>query len=171
MRLILHACEAADRGYERVLVSCRDTYVLLLLVHFMSIVEIGMITGTAKKHKSYQVHEVSQRLTQPVMDNLLSFHALTDCDTTSAFNGHWKKSCWKIFQKHPLLVIEVGHDGELAPVEEFVCHLYGTPEQPTINHARLHLFGKAKNSLEILPPTRDALELHAIPANYQAKIS
>jgi len=53
----------------------------------------------------------------------------------------------------------VGHDEELIPVEEFVCHLYGTPEQPTTNHARLHLFGKIKKGLEILHPIRDALEL------------
>jgi hypothetical protein len=169
-RLILHACEAADEGYERVLVICRDTDVLLLLVHFMPVVEVWMIAGTAKKRKCYPVHEVSRRLTQPVRDNLLSFHALTGCDTTSAFSGHGKKSCWRTFQKHPLLVSGVGRDGELAPVEEFVCHLYGTPEQPTTNHARLHLFGKAKKVLEMLPPTRDALELHAIRANYQAKI-
>ena len=34
-RLILHLCEAADEGHERRLVISRDTYVLLLLVHFM----------------------------------------------------------------------------------------------------------------------------------------
>ena len=38
--LILHACEAADRGYERVLVICRNTDVLLFLVNFMSVVEV-----------------------------------------------------------------------------------------------------------------------------------
>ena len=37
--LILHGCEAADRGYELVLVICTDTDTLLLLVHFMSVVE------------------------------------------------------------------------------------------------------------------------------------
>jgi len=40
MRLILHAYEAADRGYEQLLVICRDTGVLLLVVHFMSVVEV-----------------------------------------------------------------------------------------------------------------------------------
>ena len=45
-----------------------------------------------------------------------------------------------------------------------------TPEQPTTNHARLQLFGKANKGLYMLPPIRDALELHAIRANYQAKI-
>jgi len=51
-----------------------------------------------------------------------------------------------------------------------VCHLYGTPKQPTINHARLQLFGKAKKGVEMLAPTRDALDLYAICAIYQAKI-
>ena len=140
--LILHACKAADRGYERVLAICRYTDILLLLVHFMSVVEVW-IAGTAKKRKCYPAHEVSHRLTQPVGDNLLSFYALTSCDTTSAFSGHGKKSCWRTFQKHPLLV-GVGRDGELAPVEKSVCHLYDTLDQSTTNHARLQLFGKAK---------------------------
>ena len=82
-RLILHACEAADRGYERVLVIWIGTDVLLLLVHFMSVVEVWMIAGIAKKQNCYPVHEVSQQLKQPVRHNLLSFHALTGCDTIS----------------------------------------------------------------------------------------
>jgi len=130
-----------------------------------------MIAGTAKKRKSYPVHEAFQRLTQPVRDTLLSFHALTRCDTTSSFSGQGKKSCWKTFQKHPFLVSGVGHDGELAPVEEFVCHVYGTLKQRTINHAKMSLFGKAKKGLELLPPTRYALELHAIHSNYQTKVN
>ena len=63
----------------------------------------------------------------------------------------------------------IGRDGELAPIEQFVCHLYGTPEQQTVDNARLQLFGKGKLGLEMLPPTRYALELHTARANYQAK--
>jgi len=109
----------------------------------------------------------STRLTQPVRDNLLSFHALTGSDTTLALRG--KRSYWKTFQNYPLLISGVGHDGELAPVKGFVCHLCGTPKQRTTNLARLQLFGKAMSGLEMLPPTRDAMELHAQRANYQAK--
>ena len=61
-RLILYACEAADRGYEWVLVICRDTVVLLLLVHFMPVVEVWMITETVNNRKCYPVQQVSQRL-------------------------------------------------------------------------------------------------------------
>ena len=87
--------------------------------------EVWMIAGTAKKRKSYPVHEAFQRLTQPVRDTLLSFHALTRCDTTSSFSGQGKKSCWKTFQKHPFLVSGVGHDGELPTVED-LCVTYVT---------------------------------------------
>ena len=134
--------------------------VLLCMIHLMSVVEVWMIAGAAKKWKCYLVHELSQRLSQPLRDYLLRFHALTDCNTTSVFSGHGKKYYWNTFRNHPLLVGEVIHDGELAPVEEFVFHLYGTAEKPTTSHA----------ILQMLPPTRDATELHAIRANYQTEI-
>ena len=170
-RLILHLCEAVNKGYDRVLVISRDTDVLLLLVHFMPTmpVEVWMISGTAKSRKCYPVHEASQRLTQSVKTILLSFHALTGCDTTSAFHGYGKK-CWKTFLNQPLVVVGIGRDGELALIEQFGCHLYGRPEQSSIDQARLQLFGKPKKGLEMLPPTKDALEIHTIRANYQAKI-
>lgn len=171
-RLILHACEAVTNGYERVLVMCRDTDVMLLLIHFLSSkpVETWMISGTAMKRKCYPVHIIARTLAEPVKDNLLSFHALTGCDTTSSFSGHGKKSCWKIFEKHPQLVNGIGRDGDPADTERFICSLYGVPEAETINHARLHLFSKANKGLEKLPPTQDAMTLHLSRANYQAKI-
>lgn len=171
-RLILHSCEAVSEGFERIVVICRDTDVMLLLLHFVCTKarEVWMLSGTAAKRKCYPIHAASERLTQPMRDNLLSFHTLTGCDTTSSFHGHGKKLCWKVYQKNPQLLTGIGRDGDLAPIEKFVCDLYGTPEQPTVNHARLQLFGKAKKGLEMLPPTVDALELHAVRANYQAKI-
>ena len=171
-KLVLHSCEAVKQGYKRVLVICRDTDVMLLLVHFIpaQTAEVWMISGTAKKRKCYPIHELSERLAKPLRDNVLGFQAFTGCDTTSAFSGHSKRSCWKTFQNHPHLVQGIGRDGELAPIEQFVCHLYGTSEQQTVDNARLQLFGKGKFGLEMLPPTRDALELHTARANYQAKI-
>ena len=171
-RLVLHSCEAVSQGYKRVLVICRDTDVMLLLVHFIpaQTAEVWMIFGIAKKRKCYPIHVLSERLAKPLRDNLMSFHAFRGCDTTSAFSGHGKRFCWKTFQNHPHLVQGIGRHGELAPIGQFVCHLYGTPEQHTVDNARLQLFGKGKLGLEMLPPTRDALELHTARANYQAKI-
>ena len=74
--------------------------------------------------------------------------------------------------KDPLLLEGIGRVGELGPVEQFVCNLYGSPELQTVNSVRVSMFSKAKanTGMELLPPTRDALELHVQRANYQAKI-
>ena len=124
-RLVLHSCEALNQGYKRVLVICRDADVMLLLVHFIptQTADVWMISGTGKKRKCYPIHALSERLAKPLRDNLLGFHAFTGCDTTSAFSGHGKRSCWKTFLNHPHLVQGIGRDGELAPTEQFVCHL------------------------------------------------
>ena len=48
-RLILHSCEAASEGYERLVLRCSDTDVLLLLFYFMParVVEVWMVSGTS----------------------------------------------------------------------------------------------------------------------------
>lgn len=38
-----------------------------------------------------------------------------------------------------------------------MCHLNDTPEKPTVNKARLQLFGKTNVGLEMLLPTRDTM--------------
>ena len=52
-RLILHACNAAIKGYYRVIVVSRDTYVLLLLAYFLpdKLTEVWMQAGTHKQPK------------------------------------------------------------------------------------------------------------------------
>ncbi|KAG7161336.1 hypothetical protein Hamer_G013968 [Homarus americanus] len=116
--------------------------------------------------KGYKRILVSSRGTDVIL--LLSFHDFTGYDTTSSFSRHGKKKCWKT--TNPLLVKGIGRDGDLSPFVQFVCHVYGTSEQPTINYARLQLFSKAKKSLEMLTPTTGALEFHLAHSNHQAKI-
>jgi len=54
-RLILHACDAANNGYQRILVMSRDTDVMLLLLHFITpkVSEVWMIAGNARKPKFF----------------------------------------------------------------------------------------------------------------------
>ena len=62
-RLILHASETVDLGYQRILVKCRDTDVMLLLLHFTTpkASEVWMISGTAKKQKCFPIHHVAKK--------------------------------------------------------------------------------------------------------------
>lgn len=59
-RLILHAVDAKDRGYERTIIICKDTDVLFLLVHFFDSLskEVWMQTGTSQSKKYTPVHEI-----------------------------------------------------------------------------------------------------------------
>ena len=79
IRLILHSCEAASEGYERLVLRCSDTDVLLLLFYFMPtrVAEVWMVSGTSTQEKCYPVHTPSNQFSQSVRENLLSFHALT----------------------------------------------------------------------------------------------
>ena len=173
-RIILHACDAVANAFSRLFVVCRDTDVLLLLVHFLGRnqeVETWMIAGTAKKRKCYPVHSIAERLSSSVIDDILGFHALTGCDTTSSFAGFGKRKCWKVYEENPNLLHSLSGYESTSNVEEFVCRLYGAPNpQAGVNKCRLDLFEKGNKDLEKLPPTNNALILHVSRAHYQAKV-
>ena len=172
-RIILHALEAIDASYDNIIVKCRDTDVLLLLLHFTrdKLCQVWMMSGTSKEQESFPVHVINKTLLPAVVENVLGFHAITGCDTVSSFSGHGKKSCWNVYLQHPELLHGVGRDGLLGDVEKFVCMLYKSPHCGTgVDRARHDLFQKGKKVLEMLPPTSDALELHMSRANYQAKV-
>jgi hypothetical protein len=44
------------------------------------------------------------------------------------------------------------------------------PTLISVEKALVQLFGKTRKGIDILPPTRDALEIHGVHANRQAKI-
>ena len=143
-----------------------------MFIHFLGAkAEVWMLSETSRDTKCYPAHTISQKLEPEVVENLLGFHAVTGCDTVSSFAGYGKKSCWVVFLKHPELLRGVGRDGTVAEVEQFVCHLYGAPDVTGgCDEARRAIFELGKKSLELLPPTTDALELHMSRANFQAKI-
>ena len=173
-RRALHALDAKKAGYQRNVVQCRDIDVFLLLLHHIVGLglEVWMLSGTAKKMKCFPAHVIAEQLPQSVNANILGFHAVTGCDTTSAFSGIGKKTCWKVFMKYSHLLVGIGRDCDFEDADKFVCILYGISEEAAvgIDDASRNLFVKAKRPLEMLPPTRDALELHVSRANYQAKV-
>ena len=88
-RMILHTKDAINQGFHRVQVQCNDTDVLLLLVHFFGQlqVDVWMISGTAKQRKCYPVGQIAASLSPAVVNNILGFHALIGCDSTSSLTG------------------------------------------------------------------------------------
>ena len=173
IRIILHGLEATKKGDDHIMGFFRDTDVLLFLLHFFGGTDhiVWMIGGTARERRCYPVHTIYKIQAQDVHKNILGFHALTESDITSSFSGFVKKSCWKMFIQHPLLLDEVGRDGLFEPVEEFICYLYMAPDvKGGVDKARVDIFRKGKKELDHLSPTSDALQLRAMRANYQSNV-
>ena len=175
-RIVLHARDAAVRGYHQVNVLCRDTDVLvLLLAHRQDLCqEIWMFSGTSRTKRYIPVHKIS--LPEEKRKSLLAFHTITGCDTTSQFAGIGKQSALKIFDSSSKLIEHLGEhcppeESVLADAEAFVCQLYnhGT-DGVDINEERAAAFRKVKKNLDSLPPTKDALHLHIRRANFQCMI-
>lgn len=109
--------------------------------------------------------------------SLLSYHAITGCDSTSAFSGHTKKSSWMVFKKNHELLKDFGRapdlpEKQLKNAEVFVTKMYVNkkPALKTIdnvNDLRASMFQQVK-ALDKLPPSKHFLELHLKRANYQA---
>ena len=68
-------------------IQCRDTDVLVLAVghrkHQPS--QIWMSCGTSEKPKYIPVHAINYP--PLVMDNVITYHSVTGCDTTNQFSG------------------------------------------------------------------------------------
>ena len=101
-------------------------------------------------------------------------HALSGCDTASAFSRLGKLKLWnevsesvKTYKK----LCDLGENIEITPeslatVEKLLIKLYGSNVN-TINKARYVLFCQKQATGESLPPTDDALTFHVMRVNYQ----
>ena len=172
-RLVLHALYSTN---ETVVVSSRDTDVLVLLVAHYPLAKckkLWMVSGTSGRHRYIPIDAVYNKLPPTSAPCLLTFHALTGCDTTSYFANHTKKSAWKIFNDNHQLLCDVGI-GELTretviSVEKFVCRVYNIRETDAVDSARYLMFSKTKKT-EHIPPTSDALYFHLLRVHYQCMV-
>ena len=63
----------------------------------------------------------------------------------------------------------VGRDGDINSIEKFVCQLYGVHFKSNVNDARMELFGKGKNSLDMVPQQEMLqIQLHADQKDFVA---
>ena len=131
-----------------------------------------MDTGTKNKPKFIPVHEVRVSLPGNILYNLLTFHALTGCDSTSHFSGHGKKPTWSVYASQPKLLDSFTDDTTyaFADAERFVVKVYCPSSSLTrVNDLRAELFHRITNP-EKLPQTQDALVQHLKRCKHQLKV-
>ena len=138
--------------------------------------ELWLAFGTGKCFRYLEAHEIAAGLGPVKTQALPMCHALTGCDTASSFAGHGKKTAWTIWTvlpelTHSLLKLSSAPSGipddVMHTIERFVILLYDrTSTCKEINKARKKIFAK-KNNVQLIPPTKAALEEHVMRAAYQ----
>ena len=84
-----------------------------------------MRIGTPQDRRYIALHDIE--LPPGMIRNLVAYHALTGRDTVSQPNSHGKKTTWKVLEKYPHLLDDLGTgaltDRILKNVEDFFCLL------------------------------------------------
>lgn len=103
--MLLHAVDAVNRGYRRILLRTVDTNVLVLAVSTVALLEnteMWVAFGTGKHFRYIPAHDIASQLGSRKARALPMFHAFTGCDTVSSFAGRGKKTAfaiWKSFDE------------------------------------------------------------------------
>ena len=127
-------------------------------------------------------HAIAHSLGPSKAMALPAFHALTGCDTTSAFFGKGKKTAWSVWQSMPELTLPLQLLSGPSPITEmiatstsilqkFVLKLYGVSGDDirTVDAARLSLFLHKGRDFDHMPPSSDALHQHLHRVAYQVR--
>ena len=106
---------------------------------------------------------------------LIGVHAITGCDTISAFSGKGKWKAVQLLQRSEKYVRAMASIGEEWEVYEdtkaLVCQIYGKKCQSVfVLRYEIHCAKGGKAEPEALPPCESSLRLHVTRANYQAAI-
>eukprot|EP00745_Piridium_sociabile_P029611 TRINITY_DN48831_c1_g1_i5.p1 TRINITY_DN48831_c1_g1~~TRINITY_DN48831_c1_g1_i5.p1 ORF type:complete len:333 (-),score=65.80 TRINITY_DN48831_c1_g1_i5:455-1453(-) len=157
-RMFLHVAAAASAGHRRVIVRTTDSDVVVLGVSTFvalgqKIDELWIAFGMRRRYRYIPVHVIARELGPSKAMALPAFHALTGCDTTSAFFGKGKKTAWSVWQSLPELTLPLqllscpNPSVEMVRthttmLERFVIQLYGVYDDDitSVDAARLYLF-------------------------------
>ena len=157
--------------------------VLVLCIAFSSQIASSMYqkTGTQTRTKYINMSQIANALGKDICMALTGMHALTDCNTVSAFAGRDKVSALKVASLHPAYreaLKQLGDSWDLSDalfkiLQGFTCSQYNS-RSPTIdvNELRYKLFCAKKGQADSwqLPPCEASVFKHCLLANYQADI-
>ncbi|CAH3107879.1 unnamed protein product, partial [Porites lobata] len=185
-RMFIHAADAIQSGFTKIIVRSVDTDVLVLAVALVQklqalaseSIQLWVAFGTGEHLRYLAAHEIANKFNNTAALALPAFHAFTGCDTVSCFYGKSKKTAleaWKSFPEvTPVFIALSRAQTEIAEewmstLERFVVLLYDrTSSSSSVNEARKQLFTRKARNFDALPPTRDSLLEHVKRTAYQA---
>lgn len=180
-RIFVHVADAVRQGYLKISIRTVDTDVVVIAVAAFNKIhpeELWLAFGTGDSFRYIAIHELVKTMTPRKCAALPIFHAITGCDTVSAFNGRGKKSAWQTWNVYSEVTSAFEELSQMnnqlsetafSQIERFVILLYDrTSDITEVDEARKVLFTRKSRSLENIPPTRDALKQHLKRASYQS---
>ena len=154
-RMLLHANHASQNGHQCIAIRSSDTDVEVLACYHQAAIpaDIVLISGTKSRSRIVSIRRVCEKLAHEMCEVLPSLHAITGCDSISAFATNGKKKAFDILQLYQSLRQIVGILGERVPasdedlnkIEQFVCALYNDHRCNSVTELRYKLFCKSKN--------------------------
>jgi hypothetical protein len=173
-RIVVHVIHALAQGASTVQVRTGDTDVVVILIgKFHDILllypqaVIWVAFGMGKDFCFFHINDICASLGKDWSQSLPVFHAMTGCDTTSAFNFKGKKSAWQAWKSyaeatdaflslahHPFMAINISSD-VFCKLERLIVILYNkTSPLISVNEARMELFCQRNRNLDRIPPTK-----------------
>lgn len=140
--------------------------------------ELWICFGRGEKRRWMPIHLIFSALGQQKYKGLLFFHAFSGCDSCSGMKGKGKKSFFAtwlvypdvtpIFQKLSQCPEKISRD-DFGILQKFTIYLYDkSSTDDKVDNARMALFTQKNKEYNNIPPTEDALKIHALRAAYQA---
>ena len=103
-RMFLHAKHVAETHvYKAIIITSDDTHVLVLALGYSAEItlELYQKAGTALRQTLTNISMLANSIGSNVCAAIISLHAFTGCDTTSAFAGRGKLAALKLLHNEP----------------------------------------------------------------------
>ena len=191
-RIILYVAYAQSKGYRYARVKSPDSDVFFILLYYaLTYRNIAILfdTGTGNNKKLLNITDMAESFTQVHCSALLSLHAFTGYDRTSALKGQAKVKPLKILQTSPEyeeVLSQIGDSWDVAEevfskLESFTCAICGKSCIKDVNSLHYMKISEIcsdrgqeallKNmDMASLPPCKRTLQQHVLRANYQVAI-
>ena len=100
-RILFHAIHAIECGLSNVIIHANDTDEIVLATAVSSTLDncqLWVVFGHGAKRRYLPCHLIASQLgAESQLGALLFLHAVSGCDTVSAFHGIGKKTVWSIW--------------------------------------------------------------------------
>ena len=107
-RVIVHLLHAVNAGIATVLIKTGDTDVVIILCgqyhRILQSSNIWIAFGSGKHQQTINLGMIYHALGPKQCLSMPVFHALTGCDTTSAFRNKGKRMCVATLKKKPVVI-------------------------------------------------------------------